>query len=104
MVTLPIGSRNITRDLTALNVTEEMAEKLKCQYANAFSQETVGQGGRSSIIEGVDDSEFNKYVQSRVGEIAYNIVSQIKQAGFKKEDFAKGGIVAVTITAADVPF
>lgn len=95
MVTLPIGSRNITRDLTALNVTEEMAEKLKCQYANAFSQETVGQGGRSSIIEGVDDSEFNKYVQSRVGEIAYNIVSQIKQAGFKKEDFAKGGIVVV---------
>ena len=95
MATLPIGSRNITRDLTALNITEEMAERLKCQYANAYSQETAGQGGRSTIIEGVDDAEFNNYVQCRVGEIAFNIVSQIKQAGFKEEDFAKGGIVVV---------
>lgn len=93
MATLPIGSRNITRDLTALNITEEMAEKLKCQHANAYSQETAGQGGRSTIIEGVDDAEFNNYVQARVGEIAFNIVSQIKQAGFKEEDIAKGIVV-----------
>ena len=95
MVTLPMGSRNITRDLSTLGITEEVAERLKCQYGNANSQETIGQGGQSSIIEGVDDSVFHNIVQHRAGEIAFNIATQITQAGFKSTDLASGGIVIV---------
>lgn len=94
LVTIPMGSRNITRDLTSLGITEESAERLKCQSANANSQETIGQGGKSSILENVDDAVFNNYVQYRAGEIAFNIASQIKQAGFKPTDLT-GGIVIV---------
>jgi cell division ATPase FtsA len=68
---------------------------LKCQYGNANSQETIGQGGQSSIIEGVDDSVFHNIVQHRAGEIAFNIATQITQAGFKSTDLASGGIVIV---------
>lgn len=94
LVTIPMGSRNITRDLTSLGITEESAERLKCQQANANSQETIGQGGKSTILENVDDAVFNNYVQYRAGEIAFNIASQIKQAGFKPADLT-GGIVIV---------
>ncbi len=94
LVTIPMGSRNITRDLTSLGITEESAERLKSQSANANSQETIGQGGKSTILENVDDAVFNNYVQYRAGEIAFNIASQIKQAGFKPTDLT-GGIVIV---------
>ncbi len=94
LVTIPMGSRNITRDIASLGITEESAEQLKRKYANANPQETVGQGGRSSYIENVDDVVFNNYVQHRAGEIAFNVASQIKQAGFKASDLT-GGIVVV---------
>ena len=90
-----MGSRNITRDISTLGITEEVAERLKRQYGNANPQETIGQGGQSSIIEGVDDSVFHNVVQHRAGEIAFNIATQITQAGFKSTDFATGGIVIV---------
>ena len=95
MVTIPMGSRNITRDISSLGITEEVAERLKCQFANANPQETVGQGGQSNIVDGVDNSVFHNLVQHRAGEIAFNIATQITQAGFKSTDLASGGIVIV---------
>ena len=35
MSTIPLGSRNITRDLKQLNIIEERAEELKCAIGNA---------------------------------------------------------------------
>lgn len=95
LVTIPIGSRNITRDLMTLSITEDTAEKVKCNKVNANPQETAGIGGKSSIIDGIDDNEVNNYVQYRVGEIVANIVEQINTSGFKASELSGGGIVVV---------
>ncbi|MBE6317487.1 MAG: hypothetical protein E7081_00725 [Bacteroidales bacterium] len=92
LITIPMGSRNITRDLTALSITEETAEKIK-QQANANPQETTGMGGKSTMIDNIDDAEINNYVQYRAGEIAINIVAQIEQAGLKPTDLPSGIII-----------
>lgn len=93
MVTIPMGSRNITRDLTSLSITEETAENIKKEKANANIQETSGNGGKSTIIEGVEDVEINNYVQYRASEIVANIIGQIEQAGFKIADLSCGIII-----------
>lgn len=95
LVTIPIGSRNITRDLMTLSITEETAESVKCNKVNANPQETAGIGGKSSIVDGVDDNEVNNYVQYRAGEIVANIVEQINASGLKNSDLSGGGIIVV---------
>lgn len=93
MVTIPVGSRNITRDLMSLSIIEETAENIKKEKVNANIQETAGTGGKSTIIDGIDDLEVNNYVQYRAGEIVANIIGQIDQAGFKAADLSCGIII-----------
>ncbi len=93
LVTIPMGSRNITRDLMSLSITEEHAENIKYTQVNANPQETTGNGGKSSIIDGVDDNDVNSYVQYRAGEIVANIVEQINASGFKNADLSSGIVV-----------
>ncbi len=66
LVTIPMGSRNITRDLTSLSITEEQAEKIKCDCVNVNSHE-VSVSGAQMVVEGIDDGDISKYVQSRAG-------------------------------------
>lgn len=85
--TLPIGSRNITRDITAgLNLTEERAEMIKREIGNAINES-------SGFAAGHDESRINCYVQARTGEIVANILAQISFAGFKPSDLPAGIIV-----------
>lgn len=92
MATIPLGSRNITRDLTTLSITEEVAERVK-RTANANPQETVGAAGKSSMIEGVDDAEVNNYVQYRSREIIANIINQTTLGGYKTTDLPNGIVI-----------
>lgn len=92
MATIPLGSRNITRDLTSLSITEEVAEKVK-RNTNANPQETIGTSGKSTLIEGIDDAEVNNYVQYRSREIIANIINQIKLSGYKTSDLPNGIII-----------
>ncbi len=80
-VTLPLGSRNITRDITALNITEQRAEELKISVANAYATSA----GTSSGFDGIDYTEINNYVGARAGEIISNIIEQARFAGFKTD-------------------
>ncbi len=90
LVALPIGSRNITRDLTGvLNRVEEHAEEIKRVVGNALPDATPS----TTSIEGIDNTEINNYVQARAGEIIDNIVAQIKMAGFRAEDIPTGIIL-----------
>ena len=38
LATIPVGSRNITKDITALNILEERAEEIKKSVGNANVQ------------------------------------------------------------------
>ena len=86
IVTLPMGSRNITRDLMAgLSMTEENAEMAKSTVGSAL---TEGNETDNAKIE------INNYIQARAGEIIANIVHQIEAVGFKAQDLP-GGLVFI---------
>lgn len=88
LATLPMGSRNITRDITALNYLEERAEQFKKVGGNAMVSP-----GASAIVDGMDYTEINNYVSARAGEIIANINNQIELAGLKKEKLGAGIVI-----------
>ncbi|MDE6048708.1 MAG: rod shape-determining protein, partial [Paramuribaculum sp.] len=86
LATIPIGSRNITRDITTQNCVEEEAEEIKITRGNAFySGETT---------DNVTIPEVEYLVVHRTSEIIANIKAQIKYASLKVEELP-GGIVIV---------
>jgi cell division protein ftsA len=89
--TLPMGSRNITIDLTRLNYTEQRAEEIKKLSGNALSQDSAQR--KAMTADGVDYSEINNYVHARADEIVANIMAQLRYADVKEEDLPKGIIV-----------
>lgn len=83
IVTLPIGSRNITRDLmVGLSMTEESAEMAKIRVGSATPIDAATS----------TDLEINNYIVARAGEIVANILHQIEIAGFKPQAL-RGGII-----------
>lgn len=89
--TIPMGSRNITRDITALNHLEERAEELKITGGNALpsaEQNTVYNHPST------DYTQINNYVAARAGEIIANINEQLKYSGFTAAKLP-GGIIIV---------
>lgn len=88
VATLPVGSRNITRDLCAgLSMTEENAELLKRTKGTAMIDRAAGEIPDESALE------LNNYVQARAGEIIANVINQLSAAGFKAADLPAGIIV-----------
>ena len=90
LATIPMGSRNITRDLTSLNYTERQAEEIKTSRSNVSPDYVPPTGGDPSL----DTTKINQIVSERAGEIIANIIAQIKYAGMKDTDLP-GGIVLV---------
>lgn len=92
LTVLPMGSRNITRDITALNYLEEKAEELKIAFGNALPgvQETPS----FRPADNTDMTAVNNYVSARAGEILLNVVEQVKYAGLTP-DKLPGGVVVV---------
>ena len=84
--TLPLGSRNITRDITTLNLLEEMAEEIKCTSGNAIARETPS----TLNINGVRLSDVSNLIVARAEEIAANVVQQIEYAGLTRKDLPAG--------------
>lgn len=93
LATLPLGSRNITRDIMKLNYLEEKAEALKCEIGDVGYGTTGNQGGSLAFAD-VDYSGINNYVIARAGEIIANIHKQLDYAGYRPEDLT-GGVVIV---------
>lgn len=91
LAVIPIGSRNITRDITCLNYLEEQAEELKVSFGNAMPSASDAMGIRPA---GTDMTAVNNYVSARAGEILLNVVEQIKYAGLTPDNLP-GGIVMV---------
>lgn len=88
LATLPLGSRNITRDIaTGLNKLEERAEELKRAVGDAVP---TMEGYKNP--NGIDTTEVNAYVQARAGEIVSNVLEQMNYAGIRD---LPGGIIVV---------
>ena len=85
LATLPLGSRNITRDLTTLNTVEEDAEEIKKSRGSAV----IGAENAEMSL-----SEVNNLVSHRAGEIIANIKEQIKYASLTPAELP-GGVVLV---------
>lgn len=94
LCTIPMGSRNITRDLTALNFVEEQAEDIKQRFGNAQGNAQNGTQGAPAEASGINLAAVQQYVSARVNEIIANIREQLNYAGLKPTDLP-GGIVLV---------
>ncbi len=88
--TLPLGGRNITRDLISLSLLEERAEEIKISSGNAMARNSTS----AVNINGIKLSEISNYIVARAEEIVANIVEQISYAGLKTKDLP-GGIVCI---------
>ena len=78
MNTLPLGGRNLTRDvMNGLNVLEETAENVKKNINNPLDPSNVS----DVVIEGVSARKAANYIAARTGEIIANINQQLADAG-----------------------
>ena len=92
LATLPIGSRNITRDVMATNLTEEKAEEVKRTIGDAVNVEPKI---RSYNGFSGDIMEVNSYIRARAGEIVLNVIEQAKYAGYAGISELPAGIIIV---------
>lgn len=89
LYTMPIGSRNITRDITSLNVLEENAEDIKKSIGNAKEVGTL----TDLKIGSIKAIDAGNLIVARAGEIVANIYAQIEAAGLTISDIPEGVIV-----------
>lgn len=86
---LPMGSQNITRDLSVgLSMTEDSAENLKITKGEAVNE-------RANIsAPDAETREVINFVSARVGEIVANVIHRLTQAGFKPAELTAGIVVS----------
>lgn len=84
MVVIPFGGKNLTKDICALNFTENDAEQLKIKFGKAFeSQDGPMFLSPFSSKPDVDLTELNKVIGMRLDEITANIKEQIVLSGYE---------------------
>ena len=72
LTVLPLGSNNITRDLTAELISFAQAEEIK--FIRGYK--SAGNEG-----DGIDNETVNKVIYARMGEILKNVRYQIEESG-----------------------
>lgn len=83
--TIPLGGRNITRDITSLSVLEERAEEIKRTSGKAVSE------SHSTLnVSGIKLSDVSDLVVARAEEIVANVIQQIFYAGLEEKDLPAG--------------
>ncbi len=84
MVVIPFGGRSITKDICALNFTENDAEQLKIKFGKALeTHEGPLFSSPFSSKPDVDLAELNKVIGMRLDEIIANIREQISLSGYE---------------------
>ena len=94
--TLPMGGRNITRDIMSLNLVYTEAEHLKISsgMASGFkSENNVGLKLESNTLVEIDLAKLSSVVEARSEEIIANVEAQIKRAGIERKDLTAGLVV-----------
>lgn len=91
---LPLGGKNITRDIAKIfNCEEDEAEELKLQYGypnfekneNNDAEIQLRNGGRAKKV-----SELYEIIDARTEEIIQNIKHQISLSGYNKDTLVNG--------------
>ena len=86
MVVIPFGGKNITKDICALNITENDAEQLKIKFGKAHeNHESPFFTSPFSSKPDVDLTELNRVIGLRLDEISANLMEQIKLSGLENE-------------------
>lgn len=88
--TLPLGARNITLDITSLNVLEERAEEIKLTSGNAMNLDVAS----NLNMNGIEMAKVSNLIVARSEEIVANIVEQLNYAGLKDSDLP-GGLICI---------
>ncbi len=88
LAVLPMGSRNITSDITSLSLLEERAEEIKTTSGSAIQSENPS----TLNLSGIKLSDVANLVSARAEEIVANIIQQISYAGITDKELP-GGIV-----------
>lgn len=88
--TIPMGGRNISRDIASLGVVDAKAEEIKITSGNALPENNVP----NLNINGLKLSDISNLVVARSEEIVANIIAQIEYAGIKDADL-QGGIICI---------
>lgn len=88
LATLPLGGRNITRDVMSLNLLEDKAEELKISIGNAMASDTAG--NNIQVDENITVNDVSKYITARSGEIVANINAQLAYAEIKADELGSG--------------
>jgi cell division protein FtsA len=93
LAVIPLGGNNITRDIASLQMEEGDAEKMKLQYASAYTDNSAIDGSLSYPIDGDRDVESRKFieiVEARLDEIIENVWYQVPS---DYSDKLLGGII-----------
>lgn len=93
---LPLGSANVNRDITSLQIEDEEAEQLKLQYGEAIYDPTESKHETLTLNDGrsIPFNEFSSLVEARMEEIIMNVDNQIKLSKYDKNSLI-GGIYLV---------
>lgn len=90
--TLPMGSRNITRDLTSMSILEEQAENIKISTGNAIP--ASADKTTSLNLHGIRLTDILSTIAARSEEIMANIYEQATYAGVELSNLP-AGIIAL---------
>ena len=89
LTVIPMGGQSITRDLSTLNLVDDEAERLKCEYGllpPASSDDTITlEEGRS-----VELRKVYEVIDARFEEIILNACHQIEAAGYTDKQLLAG--------------
>lgn len=94
--TLPMGGRNITRDIASLNLIENEAEHLKIAsgMAKGFkSENNVRLRFEGDSMVEIDLAKLSSVVEARSEEIIANVEEQIKRSGLERKELTAGVVV-----------
>ena len=96
LVTIPLGSNNVNKDLSTLQIDEAETEDLKIKYGDAcqdteMSDEAEAQHYTTSDGRQMDIALIKNVIEARIGEIISNVSSQIINSNYS--DMLLAGIV-----------
>ncbi|MBR1711830.1 MAG: cell division protein FtsA [Alloprevotella sp.] len=106
LAVIPLGGRNITRDITSLSIEEGEAERLKLAHGSAFydvpdDKRFASEPLKTERGHSIPYEEFCNLVEARQEEIIKNVKRQIELSKYDKNQLV-GGII-VTGGAANMP-
>lgn len=94
LAVIPLGSRNITKDIASLQIEEVEAEKMKLKYGCAYTDNADIDNNLKLPIDqerSVDSRKFIEIVEGRLEEIIENVWNQIPSDYYEK--LLLGGII-----------